>query len=629
MPSDTESSSDDPTVLLEKVGENLRLSRKGMCYDVIFCINLPLSTYAYAFVTYEYLYSLTMLPYIYMWQSFIINTVTPKSIIKCLETVIADVEDSHVRMICFKHDHLTTIIDGILDEKWNVVDEPSNKQVEKILNLAFEIVIKELCRGCTYYNRWTIPVLASIFDKSKVYYGEDPKSELEPSCSGVRINQIKIFSKLKGFDQLSSYLSSKGGVDEYYFLSLPSLLESLFEAITITNEKEIENVYIISNGIMKQLTDLDEDKLATLPTKQIHQVLNELQRLNKRLTFSNYKETTLLDYYGFCQSVVLKLIRLDSVEHKCFGLKVIEALIRLTHMPRSYTVSGAGCPHVNGTYEIDSSSIEGGCITGRSIVVYKHDVPLGRVLKMHPCLMTEPGETFLSTWWFITEAKGTQPDYYFHKSKLHEQDRPSSNGWTSCGGVADPPPTIEPHQTDLVPIGEERNTLEQQLSKWIVQNKVFDIVTKAQNSFMETPTAIVMFLSKVNAGNDCLGVRSVLDQKSRLLEPIVALLSDDTCSSAQTLSAATSAQSPTAACSSDSFSAIGAAKQRLAIAERWRKSTESALQQYLLASNEVHNARLYLKELEDSKGVINIDSDSDDDQKRNGDKKQSAKRQRR
>jgi len=339
-----------------------------------------------------------------------------------------------------------------------------------------------------------------------------------------------------------------------------------------------------------------------------------------------------LDYYGFCQSVVLKLIRLDSVEHKCFGLKVIEALIRSTHMPRSYTVSGAGSWRVNGAYELCSSSIEGGCITGRSIVVYKH-TNSSKTLKIHPCLMTEAGETFLSTWWFISETKGSH-DYYFHKSKLHEQDRPSSTGWTACGGVTDPPPTLEPHHTDLVPIGEERNTLEQQLSKWIVQNKVFDIVTKAQNSFMETPTAIVKFLSKLNGGNDCSGVRSVLDQKSKLLGSILPLLSEDIASAHQSSSAA-SAQSPTSivasTSSSGAFSAISAAKQRLASAERWRKSTESALQQYLLASDEVQNARQSLKQLEDAHQVINIDSDadSDDDQEVDGDKKQSAKRQRR
>jgi len=301
-------------------------------------------------------------------------------------------------------------------------------------------------------------------------------------------------------------------------------------------------------------------------------------------------------------------------------------------MPRSYTVSGAGSWRVNGAYELCSSSIEGGCITGRSIVVYKH-TNSSKTLKIHPCLMTEAGETFLSTWWFISETKGAT-DYYFHKSKLHEQDSPSSTGWTACGGVTDPPPTLEPHQTDLVPIGEERNTLEQQLSKWIVQNKVFDIVTEAQNSFMETPTAIVKFLSKINGGSDCSGVRSVLDQKSKLLEPILPLLSEDTACSAHQ-SSATSAQSPTSVAASTSssgaFSAISAAKQRLASAERWRKSTESALQQYLLASNEVRNARHSLKQLENAHQVINIDSDadSDDGQEIGGDKKQSAKRQRR
>ena len=592
------------------------------------------------------------------------NTVQSLDVIICLENAsqyydtILGLGGPLARV--FITNNMITIINSILEKKYDTIESMTKKKVVYVLRLALEIVCKGLStinndsgdytkdgsKSCWY---WPLHVLAIIFDKTKRYYSEDPL---------VRINQIKHFSKMKGFIQLSEYynelvLWSTASLPpthslQKYFSCLHPLLESLFVTISITQQKENKNVHSITTSIMIQLIELDnnindnggESMLVTLSTKQIHQVLIQLQRINKFLVFSKCQGASLSNYYTFCQKLVSHLIHLDtSVEHKYFGLKLIKTLIESTHLPRSYIVKGAGLSFVNGKYELVSSAIENGCITGRTVVSYERKVG-SSTLKIHPCIMSEYGDSYLSTWWFLSDANDSRGgrDYYFHKSAPHEHDRPPSEGWDSCpqGGI-DPAPSIEPQQSDLVPIGEEEhNTLEHQLSKWMVQNKVFDTVANTQSSFMETPSTMIKFLSRVNDGKSgCSAVRSVLDQKSRLLEPIISLLSED----ARPSTASTQisfASSPSAAASSSPssayFSAIGAAKQRLASAELWRKSTESsaenAMKEYMIASNEVQNARSYLNELEQSHEVINVDDVDSEDEVGAGDKKKPAKRQR-
>jgi len=439
-------------------------------------------------------------------------------------------------------------------------------------------------------------------------------------------------------------MSSQPSLDRY-FSTLHPLLEAFFEAIFVTNEKEIDSAHAISKSVMRHFIEVDGEVLKNLRIPQIQQVCIDLQRINKRLAFSNRQ--TLSDFHEFWRSLVLNLIRSESIEHKFFGLKQIVALIDSTHLPKSFLVSGAGCSYINGTYELTSSALDNGCISARSIVSYESVVPgdvpeveaRGKRLKLHPCLMTEAGDSFLSVWWFLSEETDDSEsgvDYYFHKSNPHEQNRPPLSGWKPCGSAVDSPLTLEP-QSEVIPIGERRNTLEQQLSKWIIQNKVFDVILGAQNNLMEAPTAMMKFLSRIHSGDDPVVDRSalnlVLGQKSRLLEPILPLLSEDSSQPAQQLSLTTSTQSSIAASSSsDFFTAIGAAKQRLASAERWRRSTQSAMQEYLLASQEVQNAHSYLVELERSREVISVDDvdsgDSGDDINGEMDRRRSKRHRR-
>ena len=78
---------------------------------------------------------------------------------------------------------------------------------------------------------------------------------------------------------------------------------------------------------------------------------------------------------------------------------------------------------------------------------------------------------------------------------------------------------------------------------------------------------------------------------------------------ASLVSPSLSSMATSSSSSSDFFTAVSAAKQRLATAERWKQSMEMALNDYVAASKEVQDARVYLMELERSREVINVDEE--------------------
>ena len=84
-------------------------------------------------------------------------------------------------------------------------------------------------------------------------------------------------------------------------------------------------------------------------------------------------------------------------------------------------------------------------------------------------------------WWFLSEADVDQPetdkdvDYYQHKSTREEENTPSHAGWGTCRAGTDPPPTPDA-VGQLVPQGEERETLEHPLARWAIENRVVELV---------------------------------------------------------------------------------------------------------------------------------------------------------
>ena len=95
-------------------------------------------------------------------------------------------------------------------------------------------------------------------------------------------------------------------------------------------------------------------------------------------------------------------------------------------------------------------------------------------------------------WWFLSEADEEQPgtdrdiDYYQHKSaKDHEEPYPPASGWATCRSAGqDPSPNLQAIGW-VVPPGEERNTLEHQLAKWAISQRIVEQVLGDTTSHRE------------------------------------------------------------------------------------------------------------------------------------------------
>jgi hypothetical protein len=109
-------------------------------------------------------------------------------------------------------------------------------------------------------------------------------------------------------------------------------------------------------------------------------------------------------------------------------------------------------------------------------------------------------------WWFLSEADEEQPgtdkdiDYYQQKSKGSEERQPPSAGWKTCrhAGVY-PPPVLEAHGV-MVPPGEEYNSLDHQLAKWVIENEIVEHVlgdTTIHGEVVARSTVLFKFLASM------------------------------------------------------------------------------------------------------------------------------------
>ena len=294
------------------------------------------------------------------------------------------------------------------------------------------------------------------------------------------------------------------------------------------NQHLISVARALSQTIMKHVLLLDEVTLKKMVSdgKIIEQIRWQLHRLYMRLNEieptagggeGGKKENTtpINDYFSFWRSLALKLITSQSLPLKLFGWNEIDKLIKdsseLAPPPRAYRVIGAGTKFCNGLYEFDKKGIgSDGYAKGGIEIQYHYVVPptpppvnanndippppqqgggpvvippengpvdgAGKTLTLFRCTMRSQQK-----WWFLSEADPDQPgtdkdiDYYQLKSKPQHDSLPSSKGWLTCRAGNDPAPILEA-VGKLVPKGMERQTMEDKLAKWAIDNGVIELV---------------------------------------------------------------------------------------------------------------------------------------------------------
>lgn len=285
----------------------------------------------------------------------------------------------------------------------------------------------------------------------------------------------------------------------------------------------ISEVRALSKVIMEHVLNLDERVLKKLDQTivagvrgQLHYMYKKLNKLESSTTPQNpTSETPLNDFFTFWRTLALKLITSQSLPLKLFGWNEIDALIKeaksLAPPPRAYRVSGAGTAFVNGIYEIDkkrigsdgyvkdtelqyhhkvpdnssSASTNGGVVPAdaagqqQPAVVPPDNVPddgAGKTITLFRCTMRSQHK-----WWFLSEADPDQPgtdkdiDYYQLKTTSTTCALPSPTGWLTCKAGSDPPPTLEAIGK-VVPKGMERQTVEDKLARWAIENGVIELV---------------------------------------------------------------------------------------------------------------------------------------------------------
>ena len=295
------------------------------------------------------------------------------------------------------------------------------------------------------------------------------------------------------------------------------------------NQHLISVAWSLSQTIMKHVLLLDEVTLKKMVSdgKVIEQIRWQLHRLYMRLNEveptagggergKEEKTTPINEYFSFWRSLALKLITSQSLPLKLFGWNEIDRLIKdsseLAPPPRAYRVIGAGTKFCNGLYEFDKKCIGSDGYAKGGIEIQYHfvvpptappvnannDIPppphqggggpvvippengpvdgAGKTLTLFRCTMRSQQK-----WWFLSEADPDQPgtdkdiDYYQLKSKPQHDSLPCSKGWLTCRAGNDPAPILEA-VGKLVPKGMERQTMEDKLAKWAIDNGVIELV---------------------------------------------------------------------------------------------------------------------------------------------------------
>ena len=430
----------------------------------------------------------------------------------------------------FVEGHMRPVISILLEQQPSKIGQMEKQCVEESLRWGVSIVAEDLkAKGsgsgsggeCT-----VIDVLGMIFNRKKIFY-KGSKPSWNVSLVGlpeVRQHTIQKFRGMRGFSALATYLSQRERVTKKQFPShevLHQLISAAVDAIDNTNTttesshndkaKSMEDDALhIADAVMEYMRGASEESLK----RQAHESLNTLrydvQRIFEKLAPTRRKE--VYAFYDFWRGLTLKLITSQSLPLKLFGWEqvgeLIDASSDMRPPPKGFVVSDAGCTFVNGKYIYSGPLTEDGFARPNGDIQYVRKIPQsiperdggGKTLTLFRCTMRSHQK-----WWFLSEADEEQPgtdkdiDYYSHKSKAHEESEPPPSGWTTCrnSGV-DPPPILRPFGL-MVPVGEECHTLEHQLAKWAIENKVIELVfgDSVHREIVSRSTSLIKFLASM------------------------------------------------------------------------------------------------------------------------------------
>ncbi|CAM9650657.1 unnamed protein product [Ectocarpus sp. 6 AP-2014] len=227
-------------------------------------------------------------------------------------------------------------------------------------------------------------------------------------------------------------------------------------------------------AIMKQVRVLSEEELKKESQEALGHLVRNIRHVMMFQTSPGVPyagEQEMRENVRFHSELVLRHLRASSLPMRLWGWEQTEDLINHSHRHRwnakAYLVSPGPTPA-----EEDAPKY-----------TYQGKEPGDPLMTLFRCKMRTK-----AYWWFISEADPTSPgtdkdvDYYQHKSNNHNNFMPWRTGWEAASDTkllvkgVNPPPTVTPVPSEgyLCPPREEYNTLEWELARWIVENKVVE-----------------------------------------------------------------------------------------------------------------------------------------------------------
>ena len=353
--------------------------------------------------------------------------------------------------------------------------------------------------------------LANIWHRIIVSYRDGAKRAILPTVSQMMAVLVAVEDLCRDWDDFESDKRQR---------SKKSSSSQQLNSSQDTKRNPVDAVQAVCNVVMHYLGTANEDELKHLHSSssnsQMHNaddlcsVRNRIYRIIDNLARANPEMhwRLLTQFFTFWREFAYKFMSANSLLLRLQGWTEISELItkaaKYRPPPRCYQVVNAGIPFVNGIYEYSGivDPLGYAILAGGSDVQYTYKVRVKnegdekqdevKCITLFRCTMRSNAK-----WWFLSEADEDQPgtdkdiDYYQQKSvKLtssvdepfldlkHELEYvysiPPRDNWNICRNSREPSPSLLPTNGLMVPQNEDKNTLEHQLGRWIVEKRVIE-----------------------------------------------------------------------------------------------------------------------------------------------------------
>jgi len=466
-----------------------------------------------------------------------------------------------------------------------------NDYIEKSLQLLLQFINDDLRTNAlkpATKSKITLDVLKVILDYRNVYYIETPPE--------IGMNKVLLeFRRMKGFYNLAIYFHARAKTEsfpewEVVHRGLWACYECLvFKRLEGGDEfvkfrKEASN---LTASVMNHLSCMKNDAFKDRDVQKISVVVKDIKQLHMELALADPQAP--LTHFNFCKSLIERLLSAESQKYKQYGQATLHELIQSVHSFRptaeSFDVQGASDNIVNGMYSIsaDTCDSEGYIIPGVSVSYEKVDKTTGQKFKLFLDLTFNEGGAM----WCISEehCEARDPGYTDYYTAVPDGPliSPPFHGWELSGGGDGSSLTLKPLPR-MIPTRDEHNTIQKDLSRWLLEKKILDLVVGADIGIVCGESTILTLMESLDGY-----MKDENYMPAKIASMFVSILP--------------SIQYKTMSESSAGIrESLNAAVQRLASAERWEQATSRTLENARLelkaASTEVEDAQAYLEQIE-------------------------------